>query len=62
MIRSDGRYEELKNRDVLVKVLYNTNKKSGSRTMTYAQCGEVANRIISGKQNDFCGRLFEVRA
>lgn len=62
MIRSDSRYEEIKDRDRLVKILYLTNKKSGTRPMTYKQCGAVADTIISGKTTQFCGRLFEVRA
>lgn len=60
MIRSDGRLEDLKTRTNLVRVLKATNKKSGTRILTDAQIGAIATNIMNGKQNEFCGRLFEV--
>ena len=58
MLRSNGRVENLKTRDNLIRVLYATNKKSGTRPMTYAQCSKVADRIIDTGTIEFCGRLF----
>lgn len=63
MVRSNGRIETIANRDKLVQIIKATAKKvNPDRQLTYAQCGAIANDIISGKKSEFCGRLFEVRA
>ena len=62
MLRNDGRVEDLRSRDNLVRVLYLTNKKDGTRPMTYAQCGAVADKVINNGTLEFCNRIFTCEA
>lgn len=61
MQRTNGT-ETINNKSALTKRLYYLNKSVGTREMTMAQCSVVANNIISGKVDKFCGRHFEVMA
>lgn len=62
MTRGNGRVEDLRTKENLIKVLKATNKKDGSAKLNNNQYGAIANTIMSGKTVKFCGRKFEVYA
>lgn len=62
MTRTDGRVEDLRTKQNLIRVLKATNKKENGRELNDNQFFAIATRIVKGEITTFCGRRFEVCA